>query len=165
MLAGRLAETAPYGWEGDRVTLGGYIAGTVVRLGGSGLSGAATTALAEYLLAMAPPPARAATPAERALVDRGRELFEGDGTGCGACHAGAVSTDATKHEISPNARDDRTRFDTPSLRFVRGTAPYFHDGRYPTLEALLSDPGSGMGHAAGLPPLDRAALAAYLGTL
>ena len=28
-------------------------------------------------------------------------------------------------------------FDTPSLQFVGGTAPYFHDGRYPTLIDLL----------------------------
>jgi cytochrome c peroxidase len=27
--------------------------------------------------------------------------------------------------------------DTPSLRFVSGTAPYFHDGRHATLADLL----------------------------
>ena len=56
-------------------------------------------------------------------------------------------------------------FDTPSLRFIRGTAPYFHDGRYPTLEALLADPASTMGHTASLQEPDRAALAAYLRSL
>jgi len=55
--------------------------------------------------------------------------------------------------------------DTPSLRFVRGTAPYFHDGRYATLEMLLVDPKSPMGHSWSLPENDRAALAAYLRTL
>jgi len=59
----------------------------------------------------------------------------------------------------------REAFDTPTLRFIRGSAPYFHDGRYPTLEALLSDPGSRMGHSAALPEADRAALVAYLRTL
>lgn len=165
MLAGRLRETAPYGWEGDRSTLQDYIANTVTRLGGSGLSNDETGAIAQFLLAMPSPPPRAVPPAERAQIERGRDLFEADGTGCASCHVGPASTDATAHGITPNARDDRATFDTPSLRFVRGTAPYFHDGRYPTLEALLADPGTGMGHAAGLPSLDRAALAAYLRSL
>ena len=65
----------------------------------------------------------------------------------------------------PNRSDSPSAFDTPSLRFVGGTAPYFHDGRYPTLDALLSDPGSRMGKSASLPVADRVALAAYLRTL
>ena len=55
------------------------------------------------------------------------------------CHTGG-STDASLHAMPPNAHDSQASFDTPSLRFIRGTAPYFHDGRYPTLEALLADP-------------------------
>lgn len=165
MLTGRLAGTAPYGWEGDRSTLGDYIANTVVRLGGTGLGPEETAAIAAFLLATPAPPSREVTPAERALVERGRDLFEAEGTGCASCHTGATSTDTAMHAIAQVAHDDREKFDTPSLRFVRGTGPYFHDGRYPTLEALLSDAGSGMGHAATLPSLDRAALAAYLRTL
>jgi DNA-binding beta-propeller fold protein YncE len=161
MLAGRLRETAPYGWEGDRQTLMDYIENTVVRLGGKGLSVQETSAIAQFLLAMPAPPPRSVAPWERALVERGHDLFEADGTGCTSCHGGEASTDATSHGL----HDDRSKFDTPSLRFVRGTAPYFHDGRYPTLEALLADPGNGMGHAATLPSLDRAAIAAYLRTL
>jgi hypothetical protein len=57
------------------------------------------------------------------------------------------------------------KIDTPSLRFMGGTAPYFHDGRYRTLEELLADRESVMGHSASLPVGDRAALAAYLRSL
>ena len=66
---------------------------------------------------------------------------------------------------APTAKDIQTSFDTPSLEFIGGTAPYFHDGRYATLEALLADPESSMGHSASLPAEDRAALAAYLRSL
>jgi cytochrome c peroxidase len=55
--------------------------------------------------------------------------------------------------------------DTPSLRFVAGTAPYFHDGRYKTLEELLAAPDHAMGESTRLSRQDRAALAAYLETL
>ena len=57
------------------------------------------------------------------------------------------------------------RFDTPSLRFVSGTAPYFHDGRYPTLRALLVGSDGKMGHTAKLSPHELDALEAYLRTL
>jgi cytochrome c peroxidase len=80
---------------------------------------------------------------------------------------GGTSTDATVHLFTMRTGDSvpGLGFDTPSLRFIRGTAPYFHDGRYPTLEALLEDPTSTMGHADTLSVQDRAALAAYLRTL
>jgi len=159
MLAGRLEGTQPYGWEGDRPTLSDYIGNTVTRLGGQGLAPAQLEDLSSFLLTLAPPPAAASGDALR----RGQALF--DDQGCGSCHVGATSTDATAHGFAASARDARTSFDTPSLRFISGTAPYFHDGRYPTLEALLADPASGMGHSAQLPAPDRVALAAYLRSL
>ena len=61
--------------------------------------------------------------------------------------------------------DRSAAFVTPTLRFVAGTAPYFHDGRYGTLEALLTDGKGHMGSLDGLAPEDVRALAAYLATL
>jgi cytochrome c peroxidase len=55
-------------------------------------------------------------------------------------------------------------FDTPSLRFVGGTGPYFHDGRFETLEALLKQSDGTMGHTKGLSQDDIRALVAYLET-
>ena len=161
MLAGRLDGTAPYGWEGDRVSVGAYIANTVERLGGKGLQPQEIDDLTAFLQIARPPPQPAH---DEALASRGRELFEGSAQGCGTCHLGGA-TDAKVHGFSPTAKDIQTSFDTPSLQFIGGTAPYFHDGRYPTLEALLTDPASSMGHSASLPEGDRAALAAYLRSL
>jgi DNA-binding beta-propeller fold protein YncE len=161
MLAGRLAGTQPYGWEGDRPTLADYIANTVTRLGGQGLKQAELEDLSKFLLTVAGPP----TGRPGDVVLRGEVLFDDPEQGCAGCHLGATTTDGAAHGVAPDARSSVQSFDTPSLRFIGGTAPYFHDGRYPTLEALLADPSSTMGHTASLPEPDRAALAAYLRSL
>jgi hypothetical protein len=62
--------------------------------------------------------------------------------------------------------DERSmKFDTPSLAFVGGTAPYFHDGRYATLDALLVESDGKMGHTHALSREDRAAMIAHLESL
>jgi mono/diheme cytochrome c family protein len=162
MLAGRLADTAPYGWEGDRGSIAEYVGHTVVNLGGSGLGEGELADLAKFLLVVRPPPQAAV---DDAAIARGRAIFAGEQAGCSGCHIDGSSVDATKHELNKGAHDFVTAFDTPSLRFVGSTAPYFHDGRYGTLEALLADPASTMGRSATLSPDDRAALAAYLRSL
>jgi cytochrome c peroxidase len=68
-------------------------------------------------------------------------------------------TDGQPHELGGLGPDEtERRFDTPSLRYVGATAPYFHDGRYATLEAMLRDPTHRMGHVDGLTPGDVEAL-------
>jgi hypothetical protein len=180
MLAGRLAGTEPYGWEGDRATLSDYIGNTVTRLGGSGLAQVDVDDLAAFLLTMKPPPAeRPPTAEEAALIQRGRDLFESSEQGCSGCHAGSVTTDGAKHDFTARLNmdmpkedggvahflvvDPSAQLDTPSLRFLRGTAPYFHDGRYGTLQELLAN--SRMGGSMALSGADLAALATYLRTL
>jgi cytochrome c peroxidase len=56
-------------------------------------------------------------------------------------------------------------FDTPSLRGLAVSAPYMHDGVYPTLEKLLEENHDRMGTTSELSPEEIAALAAYLRTL
>jgi cytochrome c peroxidase len=56
-------------------------------------------------------------------------------------------------------------FDTPSLRFVGGTAPYFHDGRYPTLRSLLASKDGPMGAARNRSAEDLDALEAFVQSL
>ena len=63
------------------------------------------------------------------------------------------------------AADTIEAFDTPSLRFVGGTAPYFHDGRYPTLRALLATKDGPMGAARDRPAEDLDALEAFVRSL
>ena len=160
MLAGRLVGTEPYGWEGDRKTLADYIGNTVIRLGGRGLAAEDLADISKFLLVAQAPP-HLVGEAERAR--RGREIFLDDTQGCATCHSGAATTDAKTHdELGTGPHDSMSNFDTPSLRFVRGTAPYFHDGRYSSLESLLEDPKSKMGHTADLSDEDRVALATYL---
>jgi cytochrome c peroxidase len=61
----------------------------------------------------------------------GRQLFFGT-AGCSACHNGP---NFTNDELV--ADENGKLWKVPSLREVSRTAPYFHDGRYPTLEEVL----------------------------
>lgn len=100
---------------------------------------------------------------------RGRALFFGKGN-CASCHSGPLFTDHDFHAIAlppfgpgrtrrwdPIPRDvgrmaetdqlaDAYRFRTPSLRNVTLTAPYGHNGAYPTLDGIIrhhADPTRG----------------------
>ena len=99
-------------------------------------------------------------------AERGRQLFFGTAR-CATCHSGPLFTDQDFHALGlpafgpgrtrpfdPIPRDvgrmgetdllqDAYRFRTPSLRNVALTAPYGHNGAFPTLELMIrhhSDP-------------------------
>jgi hypothetical protein len=176
MLAGRLRSTAPYGWNGTRETIAGHMTQTIKRLGGTGLAPYEADAVVAYITTLDPPISHEAKPSEGPLVERGRGLF--DSTGCSGCHVPeSAFTDGFAHDFEASrapkgrrSRVARTRekiatFDTPSLRFVGGTAPYFHDGRYASLHDLLSDKKSSMADLSTLDAADTRALQAYLETL
>jgi cytochrome c553 len=130
MLAGRVAGTAPYKWNGGAKDLQTSLRETLGRLGGSGLGKPQFVALAAYLESM---PAVRAPTLDRAAVTRGAQIF--DEAGCNNCHDGARYTDRARHRL---ARGQST-IDTPSLLGVSASAPYFHDGSAATLEVLLRD--------------------------
>ena len=164
MLAGRLATTAPYGWDGAGSDVKTHLAHTFERLRGEGIGQAGVDALAAYILSMrAPEVPRAADPS----VTRGAELFASAEAGCASCHTPSNGfADGKKHEVGSAAQADAVKsFDTPSLRFIGGTAPYFHDGRYATLRELLVSSDGKMGHTRHLAQADLDALEAYLRTL
>src|SRR6266545_4191432 len=144
MLAGRIAETAPYGWLGSSAKVEEHLKKTFERLGGDGLPETELSALVDYVTSMAPPVERAVPPtAERKeLVARGHVLFESTATACSTCHDASHSfSDGLRHQVTTQRNSDPADgFDTPSLRFVAGTAPYFHDGRYKTLDDVLTAP-------------------------
>ncbi|WP_438006819.1 cytochrome C peroxidase [Sorangium sp. So ce321] len=197
MLMGRLAGTAPYGWEGDKKDLEGHFARTMSRLGGTGLRADERDAIFAYLRGMerpgeaavssAPAEERAVTvgpqpPAVQAgavtagareaaaradLAARGDALFHSTGAGCSSCHLGdELTTDGARHDVRSATRFEAVRaFDTPSLRFIGRSAPYYHDGRYATLLALVEGVDGTMGHTAHLSGEDRRALIAYLESL
>ncbi|MET0593050.1 MAG: hypothetical protein ABW133_10145, partial [Polyangiaceae bacterium] len=168
MLAGRLALTAPYGWLGASDGVKDHLKKTFERLGGEGLPERELSALIDYIGTMTPPVGIAFTPSEKQkLVEHGHKLFESADTGCGTCHDSARDfSDGMRHSVTAGrAANDADGFDTPSLRFVSGTAPYFHDGRYKTLDDVLTAPDHAMGTSTQLSRQDRAALVAYLETL
>jgi mono/diheme cytochrome c family protein len=187
MLAGRLKKTAPFSWLGAHKDVKTHLRVTFERLGGTGLgtgrsarinvgngkadgiSGhAAMDALVNYLHAMpAPNPSDALVdPRDVKLAARGEKLFFAGAQGCASCHAGSRTTDGHGHDMGTKAPGDgKAKFDTPSLRFVGGTAPYFHDGRFATLVDMLMTTNAQMGHTMHLSRDDALALTAYMETL
>jgi cytochrome c peroxidase len=82
---------------------------------------------------------------------RGMQIFNGKGA-CVTCHSGPLFSDQSFHNIGVgmNAPEpdigreavtkdpkDRGKFKTPGLRNVANTYPYMHDGKTPTLEAVV----------------------------
>jgi DNA-binding beta-propeller fold protein YncE/mono/diheme cytochrome c family protein len=165
-LAGRLV--APFNWTGTHRTIEGNVAQTITRLGGTGLPISDVDAIAAFVSRVieAPgtePPVTAPRPE---LVAHGRDVFQTAGN-CASCHdPNRNFTDGQPHEMGGLRADERERmFDTPSLRYVRATAPYFHDGRYASLHDVLVDGTAHMGNIGTLASADVEALEAYLLTL
>jgi cytochrome c peroxidase len=95
------------------------------------------------------------------MVTRGKKLF--DAEGCRTCHDGAHYTDNETHKFAGTLE----KSDTPSLKGVGASAPYFHDGSAATLEALLRDRGAvhGMADTAKMTDAQVADLTAFLETI
>ncbi len=140
LLAGRIAGTHPFKWDGGDKNIDRSLANTVRRLGGSGLTRADRRHLTAYLESVPRP--RAPTIRDREAVVRGKELFASKAVGCGGCHAGPALTDRRRYPLA----DDLPESDTPSLIGLAGSAPYFHDGSAATLEALLDRARLGARH-------------------
>jgi mono/diheme cytochrome c family protein/cytochrome c553 len=165
MLAGRLSGAAPYGWNGDAADVSTHLVQTFKRLGGKGITGDDKDALMAYVGSLRAPPARKAKDASS--VERGLAIFRSPQAECSSCHGeGGDLPDGVSHDVKSRAGADlRAKFDTPSLRFVSGSAPYFHDGRYKDLHTLLTKSDGKMGHTKHLAPDELADLEAYLGSL
>lgn len=168
LLAGRL-EHGPYGWNGEHAVLDENIDETIHRLGGSGLSKPELAALSLYVKrGLVPPPPEKVTPAAaQAVISRGKALFESDQVGCYWCHKpDQEASDRALHDVGSRGKDEeRTSFRTPPLRFLAGAGPYFHDGRYETLEAVIDQNLDRMGNTTSLSSDDRTALVAFLRSL
>jgi mono/diheme cytochrome c family protein len=165
ILAGRLAGAAPYGWNGDATDVSTHLVQTFKRLGGKGITGDDKDALMAYVVALRPPPARRAKDPNAVL--RGQAIFRSPEAECSTCHGSDGDLpDGASHDVRSRAgADRRAKFDTPSLRFVASSAPYFHDGRYQDLHTLLTKSDGKMGHTKHLAPSDLTDLEAYLESL
>ena len=179
MLAGRIGTDGPYGWHAQNKDLvarlkegfGLHRWSSVYRKGeGEQL------ARIQYLRAYArsglvnPPREKRELTEEES---RGQALFTSPKTECAKCHVPDPEyTDRMAYSLAPRLaplpgfeEDPKAEFKTPSLRFVGGTAPYFHDGRFSTLEALIDQNNDRMGKTSSLTKDERAALVAFLRTL
>jgi DNA-binding beta-propeller fold protein YncE len=160
-------DTAPYGWHGESATLADRVAGTLRNLHHHEPAGTEADDLAAYLRTLPPLRPLPVRAADRPAVARGREIFHGRGE-CAACHRGPTLQDGKAHDLGTlGAWDTGGRFDTPSLRGVARTAPYLHDGRAATLEAVLTqhNPLARHGAADLLTKDELADLIAYLKSL
>jgi cytochrome c peroxidase len=83
-----------------------------------------------------------------AAAQRGLKIFVGKGN-CSTCHSGAQFSNGEVIE----------KFRVPGLRGVAQTAPYLHDGRFATLDAMLKF------HSTHLGEEERADLASFLESL
>lgn len=102
-------------------------------------------------------------------AQRGFALFAGRAR-CATCHAGWALSDWQRHDIGrPDTANRKVR--TPSLREVGRTAPYMHDGRFPTLEAVVDHYSDGAARRMGAAPTvrltaaEKAELVAFLRSL
>jgi YVTN family beta-propeller protein len=88
-------------------------------------------------------------------AQRGKQLFDSERVGCGACHPAPLYTNLKMHPVGTRSPADYVdAFDTPTLVEVWRTAPYLHDGRCATVRELIvaGKHGQGDGRATELSP-------------
>jgi cytochrome c peroxidase len=82
--------------------------------------------------------------------EQGQAIFN-DGfpaLNCVTCHPPPLYTDKQKHDVGTATPDERVgpAYDTPTLRGLYDSAPYFHDGSAATLYEALTRPSPGREH-------------------
>src|SRR5262245_48041325 len=127
-----------YSWAGTAPSLEANIRGIIVnRMKGAEPAPDTLAALAAYLRSLPYPPNPnlnadgSPSDAAPAAARRGYELFMVR-AGCKTCHE-------PPHFEKPDVEDIGSggKFKVPSLRSASRTGPYFHDGRYPSLEQAV----------------------------
>ncbi len=107
-------------------------------------------ALAAFMDALQMPlsPAHAQGEPLSAGEKRGEALFNDPALACAACHPAPLYTDQQKHDVGTATEDEKIgpEYDTPSLRSLYNSAPYFHDGSAITLFDALTRPSPGSEH-------------------
>jgi cytochrome c peroxidase/DNA-binding beta-propeller fold protein YncE len=178
MLAGLVNAVGPYGWHAESADLPSRLnAGFGLhRWGGMPPHEpqnlvARSARLAAFLRRGLVPPPREARPLDP-IEERGRAIFTSAAARCTSCHVpesgytDRVAYPLPKRPARPGYDDDpKAELKTPSLLFVGGRAPYFHDGSAETLEKLVIGNDDRMGRTSHLSDEERAALVAFLRTL
>lgn len=104
----------------------------------------ALDALAAYMDSLEMPlsPAHASGEPLSAAAERGRQLFLDPALDCARCHPPPLFTDHRAHDVGTATPNEKIgpAYDTPSLRGLASSAPYFHDGSALDLIAALTRP-------------------------
>jgi cytochrome c553 len=174
MLAGRVDAVGPYGWHSESATLVDRIKEgfTLHRWWDNPTDGKTMRMRAEPLAAfvrtgLVPPPReeRPLSPQEQ----QGEAIFRSAKSQCADCHVPKGGyTDRSAMPLRGFAarplfdEDPNRAYKVPSLLFVGGTAPYYHDGSFETLEDLIDKNLDRMGRTSHLTADERAALVAFL---
>src|SRR5262245_21305367 len=129
-------DTAPYSWAGGK-TLEENVKGIIMnRMKGKEPTKDQLSQLVAYLHSLEVwnnpnlNPDGSASDAAPAAAKRGYQVFLK--ASCNACHVPPIFAKPDNEDIGSGGS-----FNVPSLRGLSTTAPYFHDGRYPNLRALI----------------------------
>jgi len=127
-----------YSWAGTAPSLEANIRGIIVnRMKGPEPLQETLAALGAYVRSLSYPPnpylKEDGTPSEAApaAAKRGHELFMVK-AGCKACHQPPHYDKKDVEDVGSGGK-----FKVPSLRVLSQTAPYFHDGRFKTIEETV----------------------------
>ena len=83
-----------------------------------------------------------------AAAQRGQAIFSRPSLSCLTCHAPPLYTDQRRHDVGTATVDEKIgpAYDTPTLKGLYDSAPYFHDGSAATLQDALTRPSPGSEH-------------------
>ena len=178
MLAGRVRAAGPYGWHSESKTLverivkgfGLHRWGAIPEHDATALEVRANALMDFLRRGLEPPPHHDAE--LDADEQRGKQIFLSEATGCTTCHvpnteyttrvAFPLPALATRADFDP---EPNTSYKVPSLYFLRGRAPYLHDGSADSLASLIDHNADRMGATNQLSASERALLVRFLETL
>ncbi|MEM1294416.1 MAG: cytochrome c peroxidase [Verrucomicrobiota bacterium] len=134
-LLGR-AQTAPFGWLGNKANLESQIEATLestMHHNGGGFTAQQVEDLVAFLKSLPSPPRFEVTSA----ANRGKLLFRE--LNCVRCHSGTAFTRNDAFEVGVRDEDGNTEFNPPSLLGIRYQRSFFHDGRFTSLESIFTE--------------------------
>ena len=135
--------TRPWAWNGSKQTLRDQVLSSMrlTMRPGSPPRPLDSTAIVAYLRTLEPPPPIAPLDERNTAtgpIGRGRRLF--NELRCTSCHAPPLYTSDFTYSVGLDDEPGGNKlFNPPSLRALAHSAPYFHDARARTLEAVFSE--------------------------
>jgi hypothetical protein len=156
-----LADTAPFHWRGELVSVSSLVREVLTNRMGSALQSDERLLALESWLDQLESPAPLRDPTD-ALALEGKAVFESPEVGCASCHTGPAFTDNRSYDVGTGEV-----LQVPSLVGVAYRSPLMHDGCAGDLWARFEPSCGGSNHGATsmLTVEQLGALVAYLETL